>query len=68
MAVQTDEKETDPNKLAQRQKQIDLGKNTVGYDRYVQDKPKYAHTTITGSPHHYYRRPIRAGEAQVCHN
>jgi hypothetical protein len=27
-------RETDPHKLAQRQKQVDIGKNTLGYQRY----------------------------------
>ena len=31
---------TDIHKLAQRQKQIDFGKNTVGYEIYTQQQPK----------------------------
>lgn len=33
-------KDLDDHRLAQRQKQIDYGKNTLGYQRYLQLIPK----------------------------
>lgn len=32
--------ELDKHKLAQRQKQVDFGKNTIGYQRYLELIPK----------------------------
>lgn len=39
------EYETDPEVLSRRQKQIDFGKNTVGYDAYRKVVPKYKRET-----------------------
>lgn len=38
--VVINDKEDDPRRLKQRQKQIDIGKNTLGYDRYSKVWPK----------------------------
>ncbi|KAN0021900.1 hypothetical protein ACTFIU_004045 [Dictyostelium citrinum] len=39
-SVLKNQKETDEEKIKQRQKQIDFGKNTIGYDNYIQKVPK----------------------------
>jgi len=33
--------EKDERKLSTRQRQIDIGKNTVGYERYLEDVERY---------------------------
>ena len=33
-------RETDPHRLQQRQRQLDLGKNTIGYAAYIKAVPK----------------------------
>lgn len=43
---QTEAVETDPHRIAQRQKQIDYGKNTLGYARYTEEVPKCAPSLI----------------------
>ena len=40
--------EADPHRLCQRQKQIDYGKNTLGYERYTEAIPRYASATTLG--------------------
>jgi histone RNA hairpin-binding protein len=34
------EKEEDAHRIQQRQKQIDFGKNTLGYQRYCENVPR----------------------------
>ena len=33
------DRETDPHRVSQRQRQIDFGKNTIGYQRYLEQYP-----------------------------
>lgn len=40
--------ETDPHRIAQRQKQIDFGKNTLAYDKFIAVCPR--HTRKCGDP------------------
>eukprot|EP00953_Heterococcus_sp_UTEX-ZZ885_P015388 8668-Heterococcus_DN1.PRE.2 len=59
-------KETDPHKLAQRQKQISKGKNTAGYDRYCKLVPKAERSTDSAehpqTPNPHVKRSKRAFE------
>lgn len=40
LAAASKGRETDPHRLSQRQKQVDFGKNTLGYDAYIRAVPK----------------------------
>lgn len=61
------ERETDPHRLAQRQKQIDLGKNTLGYQRYREAVPRDARNRRTDpwTPDVHQVCSKRAFEGQV---
>ena len=39
-------RETDAHRLAQRQKQIDFGKNTLGYQRFTEEVPRWVGRTL----------------------
>ncbi|KAL4421471.1 hypothetical protein ABPG75_010762 [Micractinium tetrahymenae] len=61
------QRETDPHRLAQRQKQIDMGKNTLGYQRYRQAVPREKRNRKTDpiTPNVYQVCSKRAFEGQV---
>ncbi|XP_063242414.1 uncharacterized protein LOC134542245 isoform X2 [Bacillus rossius redtenbacheri] len=60
------EYEKDPVILARRQKQIDYGKNTVGYDNYLQQVPKQSRTRQhPRTPPKYMKYSRRAWDGMV---
>ncbi|CAM9677089.1 unnamed protein product [Chrysoparadoxa australica] len=50
--------ETDPHRLEQRQKQIDYGKNTEGYQRYIKCVPK--------KRRRYHVDPVTPDKTKAC--
>lgn len=47
---ETKQTETDAHRLAQRQKQVDFGKNTLGYQMYLRQVPKEHRRKRAGDP------------------
>ena len=54
--------ETDHHRLSQRQKQLDIGKNTVAYERYLVAVPKNNRVTSRK----YTDQPVTPLKTQVC--
>ncbi|DBB09146.1 TPA: hypothetical protein ACH3X3_007752 [Trebouxia sp. C0006] len=55
--------ETDPHRIAQRQKQIDYGKNTLGYQRYTEEVPRYLRRKISTR---ISKHPETPDVTQIC--
>ncbi|MCO5552755.1 hypothetical protein L7F22_006272 [Adiantum nelumboides] len=55
--VQEDPKETDAHRVSQRQRQIEYGKNTLGYERYIELVPRLKRKS---------RDPQTPNPKQVC--
>ncbi|KAL0025135.1 hypothetical protein WJX77_002219 [Trebouxia sp. C0004] len=55
--------ETDPHRIAQRQKQIDYGKNTLGYQRYIEEVPRYLRRKISTT---ISKHPETPDVTQIC--
>lgn len=57
------EEETDAHRIAQRQKQIDYGKNTLGYQRYTEEVPRHSRRHSRNSS---VRHPETPDVKQIC--
>lgn len=65
-AGSSEERESDPHRLAQRQKQIDFGKNTLGYQRYLDEVPRETRgKQHPNTPDVYQKTSKRAFDGQV---
>ena len=56
------QRETDPHRLSQRQKQVDIGKNTRAYVRYIELVPKHRRRWFGKKP----VDPTTPDVAQIC--
>nr|CAI5851018.1 unnamed protein product [Callosobruchus analis] len=60
------EMESDPEVLSRRQKQIDYGKNTIGYDNYIKNIPKDKRTKEDPqTPNKYMKYSRRAWDGLI---
>eukprot|EP00889_Picochlorum_renovo_P000779 jgi/Picre1/27809/NNA_000773.t1 len=60
------DRETDPHRISQRQRQIDFGKNTIGYQRYLEQHPKHKRSKgLPRTPDVYQKCSKRAFDGQV---
>lgn len=55
--------EADPHRIAQRQKQIDYGKNTLGYQRYTEEVPRNLRRKMTTK---ILKHPDTPDVTQIC--
>jgi hypothetical protein len=55
---------TDPHRLSQRQKQVDLGKNTLGYQNYAEKIPRQVRQRF--NPIHPLTPDIKDGCSKRC--
>lgn len=62
--TQQSDRETDMHRLGQRQKQVDFGKNTLGYQRYLEAVPK--HKRRVHKVHGYAIDPVTPDVHQKC--
>jgi histone RNA hairpin-binding protein len=65
-AKENDEKIADPHILAQREKQIEFGKNTIGYETFVQTIPKWKRShSDPWTPDKFRKCSTRSWQGQI---